>query len=433
MTFARRKYSRLVLGLFVAITFGTLPSIAQTETNVPPSPTTPVIPSRNSSALDVPTLERVLAFAREQAPEVLIARAEVEASRSVGVGARVSPLLNPYLEVVAERGGRGVTRDLAFTAQLHTPIEIGGQRSRRISEADSFVEWRTASLEQLRAHISGATVRSYGECVAHTARIDTLSELLQSARAEASVLVTRRDAGDATERDTQLAEVERARAESQLKEVQASLNSALNELGRLTGQSYTVIGTEELFPKVVMTVPGNQQVPSAPAVLGAQAEARFYGRVDERLARERIPPLSVILQAGRGDLTETRLGAGLAWSLPAFRYNQGERAKAQAESVRARTTAAAYSRSIAQRLRTIAEEDRLLRAAVEELDRDAIPAATLATDSATRMQRAGKTDLLSVIVARRDLYLLKLRRLEIAQRSWQLLGDWVELTGKVPR
>jgi cobalt-zinc-cadmium efflux system outer membrane protein len=349
------------------------------------------------------------------------------------VGARVSPLLNPYLEVVAERGGRGVTRDLAFTAQLHTPIEIGGQRSRRINEADSFVEWRTASLEQLRAQILGATVRSYGECIAYAARLDTLDELLQSARAEASVLVSRRDAGDATERDTQLAEVERARVESQLKEVQASLNSALNELGRLTGRRFTAVDTAELFPKVTMNVPGNQQVPSAPAVLGAQAEARFYGRVDERLARERIPPLSVILQAGRGDLTETRLGAGLAWSLPAFRYNQGERAKAQAEAERARATAATYSRSIAQRLRAIAEEDRLLRVAVDELDRDAIPAATLATDSATRMQRAGKTDLLSVIVARRDLYLLKLRRLEIAQRSWQLLGDWVGLTGKVPR
>jgi hypothetical protein len=48
------------------------------------------------------------------------------------------------------------------------------------------------------------------------------------------------------------------------------------------------------------------------------------------------------------------------------------------------------------------------------------------------MQLAGKTDLLSVVVARRDLFMLRLRRLDIAERAWALLGDWVELTGKVP-
>jgi outer membrane protein TolC len=154
--------------------------------------------------------------------------------------------------------------------------------------------------------------------------------------------------------------------------------------------------------------------------------------LDQRLDREKIPPMTVILQGGRGDYGETRLGAGLAWYFPAFRANQGERAKAQAGSTRARAAAAAYRASITQRLNAITEEGVHLRTAVERLDREAIPAAQLATESATRMQQAGKTDLLSVVVARRDLFVLRLQRLEIAERAWRLLGDWVELTGTLP-
>lgn len=224
------------MGLYAATTFSTILVSARTQS-------------------DVPTLDRVLALARERAPELMVARAEVEASRSVGVGARVSPLPNPHLEVIAERGGRGVTRDVYIIAQLHTPIEVGGQRGRRIAEADSFVEWHTANLEQLRAQISRAAVRSYGESVAHAARFETLNELLTSAGTEASVLGARRDTGDASEHDAQLAEVERARIAVQLEETQASLRAALNELERLTGRRFTASATTQLVPNVDLNVP----------------------------------------------------------------------------------------------------------------------------------------------------------------------------------
>ncbi len=409
------------------------PQVQAPKAVAAPLPHASPVAAPGGASAEAPTLERVLTLARERAPEVMVAHAELEASRSFVVGARMSSVLNPYLEVIAERGGRGITHDLMVTAQLHTPIEIAGQRGRRITEADSFVDLHSASLEQVRALISGAVVRSYGQCLSWAARKETLIELLGSAAMEASVLAARRDAGDATERDAQLAEVERARIAVQLEETYASLGAALNELARLTGRRFGTPDTTHLFPQVDLTSIAATYAPVSPAVKTAEAEARYYSYVDARLDRERIPPMSVILQAGRGDYGETRLGAGLAWSLPTFRYNQGERAKAQAEGVRARTAAAAYRNSIAQRLSAIAEEGVRLRGAVERLDREAIPAASLATESATRMQRAGKTDLLSVVVARRDLFVLRLRRLEIAERAWQLLGDWVELAGRLPK
>lgn len=394
----------------------------------------PVSLSTLSLGEEIPTLDRVLSLAHERAPEVSAAQAEFEASQSVRVGARVSPVLNPYLEVIGERGMRtGVTRDVYITAQLHTPIEISGQRGRRIAEADSYVQWNAASLARTRAEVAAAAVRSFGACVAWTARHETLSELLASAATEAAVMRARRDAGDATQRDAQLAELERARIAVQLDETIASLSAALAELKRLTGYDFGAPSTTHLFPPVQLGAPPSTYAREAPRVQSLEAESRFHARAEERLDRERMPPLTLILQGGRGDLAETRLGVGVAWSLPIFRYNQGERARARAESDRARATAAAQRGSIAHRLEAIEAEATHLRSAVERLDHEAIPAAALATESATSMQVAGKTDLLSVVVARRDLYVLRLRRLEIAERAWMLLAEWVELTGKIPR
>jgi outer membrane protein, heavy metal efflux system len=395
----------------------------------------PAAPTSTSLAPagEVPTLELVLGLARERAPEVIVGLAEVESSRAATVGARLSPILNPYLEVIAERG-HGVTRDVYVTAQLHTPIEISGQRSRRIAEADASVDWHGANLEQQRARVLGAAVRTYGQGVTWGARLETLTDLLHSATTESEVLKARRDVGDATDRDAQLAEVERARIAVQLDETRASLSASLMELQRLTGRRFVTPNTSVIMPQVSnWDLAPTELGKSAPIVRSAEAESRYFGRVDERLERERIPAMSVILQAGRGDLRETRLGFGLAWTLPTFRYNQGERARAQAEGLRARATAEAYRSSISHRLAAIVEEGRLLRVAVQRLDQEGIPAAMLATNSATRMQQAGKIDLLSVVVARRDLYVLRLRRLELAERAWGLLGDWVELTGKLPR
>jgi outer membrane protein, heavy metal efflux system len=417
----------VVLGWCVAATT----IAAHVYAGVPEAPKQQAVQSEAQNLIEVPTLERVMTLARNRAPEIIAARAEVEASRATSVGARVSPLLNPYLEVIAERG-KGVTQDVYLTAQAHTPIEVAGQRGRRIAEAESFVDWHSAALEQLQAQVSGAVVRRYGECLAWAARYETLAELLASAGTEATVLGARRDAGDATERDAQLAEVERARIAVQVEETRASLATALNEMARLTGRRFLAPATTQLFPQFNLPGAVTSLSRTAPTVQTAEAEARYHARLDERLGRESVPPISVILQAGRGDLGETRLGAGLAWSLPIFRYNQGERARAQAERARAQIVASAHRNSITQRLAAIAEEGMYLRTAVSRLDREAIPAATLATESATRMQRAGKTDLLSVVVARRDLYMLRLRRLEIAERVWSLLGDWVELTGRLP-
>jgi hypothetical protein len=62
----------------------------------------------------------------------------------------------------------------------------------------------------------------------------------------------------------------------------------------------------------------------------------------------------------------------------------------------------------------------------------ALPAATRAVSAAAETHRAGKGDWLSVLVSRRDLSALSLRRLELLDKSWSLLGELAEMTGESP-
>jgi hypothetical protein len=48
------------------------------------------------------------------------------------------------------------------------------------------------------------------------------------------------------------------------------------------------------------------------------------------------------------------------------------------------------------------------------------------------MFEMGKVDILSVLVSRRDESLLRLKQLDLAEREWDLLADWTELTGVAP-
>jgi cobalt-zinc-cadmium efflux system outer membrane protein len=53
-------------------------------------------------------------------------------------------------------------------------------------------------------------------------------------------------------------------------------------------------------------------------------------------------------------------------------------------------------------------------------------------DAAVAVQKAGKGELLRVLMARRDLALLRTRRLEMIRREWSIVSQRVALSGELP-
>jgi cobalt-zinc-cadmium efflux system outer membrane protein len=162
------------------------------------------------------------------------------------------------------------------------------------------------------------------------------------------------------------------------------------------------------------------------------AEARFYNSSAERWRKEGQSALSVGLVAGRGDMGETRLGGGLAYAFPVFRANRPERARALAESSRALAEQRVHQTVAEQRLKLLAEQQAQLARAVATLTQTALPAAELAVSAVQETYRAGKAEVLAVLLSRRELSALSLRRLELLEQGWLLVSEYVEITGELP-
>jgi cobalt-zinc-cadmium efflux system outer membrane protein len=417
----QRRSIRTRFGLGIALSFcllfGLSPAIAQNDQRKP---------------MGDASLETALRLASERAPETMIGQAAVETSRSNLVGARLLPLQNPYVEVVVERSGLSGSRETGALGTLWLPFEFAGQRGKRIDEANASIDYQIAALNSARAEAKAAVLKAWGRAIIEGERIRLLEVISSSAQSEMEAFRTRSAVGDATARDALLAEVEHARLTIELEAALVSRDAAYAELARLTGQTWTLPEKLHILPATNLDKLSEAVANHAPAVQTSRAEATFHGRTADRVSRDAVPPMSLILMGGRGDVGDARLGAGLAFTLPTFRSNQGERARALAEQSRSLTQAAVLNRDISARLTQIINEWRGTRRAVELLRVKALPAAQRARESTEVLFSAGKVDLLAVMVSRRDEALLRLRHLDLAEREWELLSYWVKLSGELP-
>jgi cobalt-zinc-cadmium efflux system outer membrane protein len=381
----------------------------------------------------MPSLAAVVNLAAQQAPEMELGRAALTASRASQVSARLAPVGNPLLEVTAQRGSRGVTRDVMVEGALWLPLEISGQRSSRKLEASDYIALHEVSLAATRASVMAQAVRAYGELSVAEMRYEVVSALVRDTRAEADFYAQRLERGDAIARDAAMASVEFAKNQVLLGESHADVLRYRAELRRLTGHSLTLTDPTFTVPPEFATQRFQQvQSERAPPVLVSLAEARYFASARERYRKEGRGPLSVGVIGGRGDYGEVRVGGGLSYALPFFRSNQVEQARAEAERVRALREGSIRREVIRARIAAALVELEQLRRALELLRVTALPAAERALAAAIETQRAGKADWLGVLVSRRDLSGLRLRSLELTEKGWLLLSELVEATGELP-
>jgi outer membrane protein TolC len=345
----------------------------------------------------------------------------------------MAPLGNPLLEVKADHGNMGVTKDVTIDASVWLPVELSGQKRTRGREARDYVSLHEALLEQARALATGRTLRAFGALAVATARAKVLEEMLGVARAEAEYFAQRLARGDTTERDAALASLEASRNEALLSETQVDVLEHAGELQELTGRELAQgVALEANPPPFAPQRTTAQLADVAPGARVLEAQARYYGSSEERLKREGRTPLTFGLTGGRGDYGETRIGGGIGYVWPVFRANQPERARAEAERVRSLSELALRRQLVARRIEVLEHELVELGRTVEIVTRSALPAATRAVQAAVETNRAGKGDWLTVLVSRRDLSALSLRHLELLDRTWAVLAELAEMTGEVP-
>lgn len=382
-----------------------------------------------------PTLEQALELATRTGPRARLREATIDVARSSRAGAGVPPIDNPYVEFFFDRSVRpGVTEDLNFMANLWLPVELGGHRSARLGEAEALIDWSEQRAEVSIAELSAAVVAAYGRSLVSAARREALAESLALAREEERLFAAKLSAGDTTALDAKLAEAERARVEALAMQSQAELARSMAELAVLTGEALAppTLGARVSPPEPRLAYAEEELARSAPLARLAEREAELHEATRERAATESYPALSVILTAGRGDLGETRLGGGLAWTLPMLRHRQSEKARAEAEQVRALAERDLTVGVSAARLAGLRRERHALKRAIEALESGGEQAARGAVDAARETIALGKGEPFRLIAARRDALTLRTMKLELIEREWALVAEHVLLTGELP-
>lgn len=408
------------------------PPTASKPASAAPRATKSAARAEQRSFPPLPSLPALLEKTKKAAPEIAWGEASLKASRATGVGARRAPLGNPLLTVFAEHG-RGVTEDIYIEGQLDLPIEIWGQRGKRIAESDAFIAYNQAELEVARASSYAEAISAYGQVLVALEKIEVLEDAITSAQTEADVYRARLEYQDATQRDTHLAAMEVARNQVLLVEAHAELQEGLAKLHRLTGEYYDAqAGAQDPTAPDALLLRDQVPLENSPSVRSSKAQASYYSRVSERASSEGKMPVSLILRGLRGDMAEARFGGGLSIGLPFFQYNQGERARAEAEAERARISATIQERALETALLGIERELKQLKEAFRVLEETALPSARNAVTAAEEIQKAGKGDLLPVLISRRDYAALRLRRLDILSRQWLAVANLVRITGVTP-
>ncbi len=362
----------------------------------------------------------VIALAREQAPAVLNALAQVQDARARTVGAGLLSTRNPTLEGSAgpRFGAEGTTPQMDVSAWLPLPLVV--DRARSLAAAEAHVESARDDVEVARQQAVGVALDAYVHVLHARERAALARERTGLADRLLSAAKARLDAGDASRLEVELAQAERAASLAAVLAAEAGLASAASDLAG-------ALGLSDLSPSAVhgrladeMTFSDADALALEPLLARALEE-----RADLRAAASGLDAARAdVERAALGWLPELSLGASYGYeegahittaaasiSLPVFDAGQGPHAEAAAiRDRRARELEQLRRVARAEVRGAFAVHDKAL-AAARLLQAEALPRVAAAQELVSASYAAGKIDLADLLVVRREALAIRAEHL----------------------
>jgi outer membrane protein, heavy metal efflux system len=352
------------------------------------------------------TLDQALARARQRAPQILAAQDRIDEARGRLRGASILLQENPTFEVSAgpRLSQSGNVTD--YDVSLGQSFELGGRRASRIAGAQAAVERETATsrdvLRRLLRDVSFGFVRS----LAAKERL-RLAEASSTIAAELFQSMNRRyQAGDVPILDVNLARNSAARARAEVSSAQAAYASAVGDLRVLLGMSAieSLDLTGDLHDRRRFDLPPllahAGERPDLRALEAERREAQADVRLGDGLRWPTIAPAF----SYKRDSGDRVVQGGVSFTLPAFSRGQELQVVGQARGRRLDRELDATRRSIAVEVSTAYDVYNHQVAAVEELERDALPSLDENETLARRSFEEGEIGLAELLLVRRDAF-----------------------------
>lgn len=329
-----------------------------------------------------------VAIALEKNGEAAALREELAGSRSAAELSGTLP--NPVLELEGASGTMTKSPDeksIGIALSQEIPLLPVGKRRQELARAEVAV-----MLARLHDHERGVTEqvqRAWLDAALAAKRMELAREQQVVAAELLGMAQSRLQAGDLSEREMQLAEMDLRRNDLRQSEAVAAAEGALRRLALLLGLN----GAAELPPLADIPVPATD-LPAEEELLAAALEhrpdllaQRREGKREEAalaLARaEAAPPVTValsyrnerssqntyeldngLLVPGTEQTNDRILGVKLSMPLPLFSRNQAESARAISRVSAARQRAEGTRRTVAAEVRDLLAQCRLALAAL---------------------------------------------------------------------
>ena len=306
-----------------------------------------VLPAYYSQDDGVPLAE-IVKRAFENNGDIKIARLEVDKAKARLTQARLRS--NPTLEVEQTTGRfLGSPGESELSVGFSVPIDVYGQRRRRIDLAKAEITLKEAEVAARQRELANQIFVNYSEALASLKELSTLEELLELDTRTVRFVQIRVNEGETPPLELNLlqTEVERLRARRQL--VEGKLQAAIAKLKFYAGVSF-----DEPFR--LREEIASAQIPQLPITIETGLQVALKNRPEIRLAEleENLATagLRLVRSQSRPDVTaytrytqnrasfdDTPVGIlndrdrlltfGVAIGLPIFNKNQGAKAEAE--------------------------------------------------------------------------------------------------------
>jgi cobalt-zinc-cadmium efflux system outer membrane protein len=420
----------MLSGLLIAVSLAAAPA--------PPPHTTQAVPQ------DAVTLEQAVSTVLARSPRRQSAQAKRDAAREAAASAGTWP--NPSIEVRSENWTfgswawtpmpePGSPPGLDFFTVLTQPIELAGQRGKRIGIAHAERAAADAAMAQTDRALVMDTVRLFMDAVRSREWLRALESNREGLDTLLRAMTSRVREGYAAEADLAKFQAESARVQTQLLRAHLDLARSLAQLTALM-QAPGPLRAEQLAEPVPRPVPAGdpaelaaRAAAASPDVLAAKARSARAAQALSLERARRVPDLNVAGGYKRTAGFDTAI-AGLMIVIPLFDRNKQAVAIAAGDHAAALSDVAAVEARALADARIVFDAAATLGALAARVDDDLLRPAETVRTAARSAFREGATDILVLVDAervyvdaRREAVQLKLDAIAAALEARLLLGE----------
>jgi cobalt-zinc-cadmium efflux system outer membrane protein len=316
------------------------------------------------------------------------------------------------------------------------PVEIGGQRGRRIDVARQEGSLTELEIAALARQVRRSTREAYYAAVYARAESSRLARVVELAKRLAQIAEERFKAGDVAQLEVIQTGLEVSRAEADLEVARQREKVSTTQLNALVNEpaskAWELAGTlEDSTPTVPLHDLISRAYQSNPDLQHLGGEKKVEEGRRSLLKAERIPNLDFEAGIDFNSPHDFRYGprGQISIGLPLFTRNQGEIAQSLANERVLEAETAATERSVSARVEAAFYDLEAQRTQVRLYHDRLLPVARQLESMAEESYRAGKTNILTAIQAQQAVQSVESSYLQSLEQLQDLYAGLEETVG----